>query len=1553
MFKHNHPKTERKVKNTAFDRGIFRAIQNPFGYFSKRRIRSFHHRQGIARKTSIVILTPVLLTVVGVVGYRTIFVQAASPATSVLAITQEDYIFENDDGGLTGASEGPLITATGADDSSIGTATWTSPTNVTADDGSEASVIVGFGAVSHYIKGTNFSFSIPATATITGIEARFDRRASAEDVLETESVKIVKGGTITGSDLTDDINWGTLSFPLSYGGEGELWGTTWTPTDINASNFGTVVSVTGLDLLPATAYVDYIDIEVFYDDIVDGTVQAGSQFSSPKTLANARKGERTNLRMHLKNTGDTALTATDELALFYDRNNDGFWTKVQSDTPVESGPGTGEDCAGFDGGGGSTNWYCETLIDGSGNFDFFLSAIAVHPLTGQPWVATKNNGDNDLVVARYVGSGGDCDTAIDSGGSDAWSCEVVVDGGSGDFDSLDLAFTDTGVPWISFNNSDGTTDEVSVATYVGSGGDCDDFEHSPSDGSNAWACTKIHDGGENYEGLVNSIAIDADGDPWVAFRDVEAAGDDVVVAEFVGSGGDCDTLLDGGGGSDAWECEVVFDGGESIDNNLGDGREISIGFASDGTAWLAFLDEEVNDSNIIVASRVGSGGDCSGFDDTGGVGGSNAWDCTLVYDGDEGGTGSEFEGRSLRMAFAPDGHPWISFFGYEVDGHSELVVANYVVSGGNCNSFDVAASGGSNAWQCTNVWSGNEVWDGEWSSIAFDPSGTATVAFAQQDAAGLDDLYMAKYVGSGGNCDSIDDLAGGTTAWECELVHDDAQAIAVAQLSLAYGLDGNAWISFTDDDASSADDLAIARTKFNGEITIAPSHSFVNGETLAESHADMTSATDTGNRDSADCVSASTTWNDGKYFSSENGTGLTIPIGDVTAQCSEVMWTLDTSQATPGTTYRFVIATDDAVNIGKNKWRGPSTIDEYPTLTIKGTDNDSIRYSKGFIYAQDGGCSGSSDWRCTVVDATNNTGRFTSMAFDLSGNPWISYYDPDDLNLNIAQYVGSGGNCDDSGGSDAWNCEIIDGTGSLGQHTSIAFDPSGSPWISYRASTGNDLKVANYVGSGGNCDDSGGSDAWQCTIVDATSDSGEYSSLAIGPSGDIWVSYYDNGSNDNLKVAQYVGSGGNCTSAAWECTVVDATGAVGLYTSIAVGLDGVPWVSYRDLTGTELQVAQYVGSGGNCDATGGSDAWQCTVVDTINDSSLYTSIAIDSSGNPWISYRDSTANNLKVANYVGTSGNCSSTAWDCVTVDSSETSGRYTSIAFDPSGNAWVSYVNETGDDLKVATYVGGVSGSCSSTAWDCVVVDSTGDVGWDTSIAFDPSGNPWVSYYDSTADDLNVATLNRPSTPLSNATINTPSSRNAGSGDYQYRLSSGRSNYDATGFNCSSNNDHAGYCGLLSDNGDYDSLIASNPDEAPLYGLATRFDSNATVPSMQWIGNTNLAPSTASTPGDIVMEVYRFGTTNAWEEVSRDSASSDCSTDNCVLNGIPSGTVGEYFETIDSKYWIYIRVYQVTDSFTTINFKVDAFRAQQQSSSLRHGGFFRDGELLPLNQRR
>ncbi|MEX2008140.1 MAG: hypothetical protein WD850_01460, partial [Candidatus Spechtbacterales bacterium] len=88
-------------------------------------------------------------------------------------------------------------------------------------------------------------------------------------------------------------------------------------------------------------------------------------------------------------------------------------------------------------------------------------------------------------------------------------------------------------------------------------------------------------------------------------------------------------------------------------------------------------------------------------------------------------------------------------------------------------------------------------------------------------------------------------------------------------------------------------------------------------------------------------------------------------------------------------------------------------------------------------------------------------------------------------------------------------------------------------------------------------------------------------------------------------------------------TTVDSTGSVGLFTSIAIGTDNFPVISYQDITNDDLKVVHC----GNASCTSGNTL---TTVDSTGSVGFYTSIAIGTDNFPVISYWDNTNDDLKV-----------------------------------------------------------------------------------------------------------------------------------------------------------------------------------------------------------------------------------------------------------------------------------------------------------------------------------
>ena len=168
------------------------------------------------------------------------------------------------------AAEGPNITGTGADDSAVGTNTWSNPGNITADDTSYATLFLA--GQTHYLKATNFGFSIPTDATIDGIEVGFNRSKTIGgfgDVTDEVISIVLADGSIGSEDKSAGASWNTTTFVTdTFGGSSDLWSETWAFGDINDSDFGVVLSATVFvpSESAATARVDFVEITVTYTE---------------------------------------------------------------------------------------------------------------------------------------------------------------------------------------------------------------------------------------------------------------------------------------------------------------------------------------------------------------------------------------------------------------------------------------------------------------------------------------------------------------------------------------------------------------------------------------------------------------------------------------------------------------------------------------------------------------------------------------------------------------------------------------------------------------------------------------------------------------------------------------------------------------------------------------------------------------------------------------------------------------------------------------------------------------------------------------------------------------------------------------------------------------------------------------------------------------------------------------------------------------------------------------------------------------------------------------
>ena len=169
-------------------------------------------------------------------------------------------------------------------------------------------------------------------------------------------------------------------------------------------------------------------------------------------------------------------------------------------------------------------------------------------------------------------------------------------------------------------------------------------------------------------------------------------------------------------------------------------------------------------------------------------------------------------------------------------------------------------------------------------------------------------------------------------------------------------------------------------------------------------------------------------------------------------------------------------------------------------------------------------------------------------------------------------------------------------------------------------------------------------------------------------------------------------------SSDWRIEVVDSEGPVGTWTSLALDSKGNPHISYGN---HKLKYARWTGS-----------EWS---VETVGESPFDTSIAVDSLDYPHISYHEKNTSDLKYARWNGTE-------W---TIETMETPSGSPSLVLDNNDRPHLCYVSHLG--WKYARWNG--------TEWTIEIVDSMQDVYGRPSLNLDRNGYPHITYCNAPGD--------------------------------------------------------------------------------------------------------------------------------------------------------------------------------------------------------------------------
>lgn len=349
-------------------------------------------------------------------------------------------------------------------------------------------------------------------------------------------------------------------------------------------------------------------------------------------------------------------------------------------------------------------------------------------------------------------------------------------------------------------------------------------------------------------------------------------------------------------------------------------------------------------------------------------------------------------------------------------------------------------------------------------------------------------------------------------------------------------------------------------------------------------------------------------------------------------------------------------------------------------------------------------------------DTGSGVGRQASLELDAGGNPVVSYIGGGDLKLL---------HCDDPDcAGEGESIAVAAPDGDFPDSTSLALDGSGNPVVAHQM-----LGCCIVELMVTHCNDANCSGGDESTVP--TDNTGGFIccvSLALDASGDPVVAYQVKDGGFRLTVLHC--GDPNCTTG--NSIEIPDTTATGFYASLVLDTSGNPVISYINfsdfMAGPGLKLV-------HCNDPDCSGRNESVVVVDPGEDFEYTSLRLDSSGNPVIAYYDTFSDNLKIAHC--NDPNCAGADESIQAPDTDGNVGAYPSLALDAAGNPVVSYCifpssnSNTCDDLKVMHCN---DANCAGSNEIIRTPDRFGNSGAYTSLELDAAGNPVISYCQGTA---------------------------------------------------------------------------------------------------------------------------------------------------------------------------------------------------------------------------
>lgn len=179
---------------------------------------------------------------------------------------------------------------------------WSLPERILSDNGLYSSTDISYGKKSQALLANDFRLKIPTGSKILQIVIAIDRKASSTTVRDREIYLMLNDQQISENLAVTNTSWPLIEtkkiYAIDVGSHGwanplfefqvppqKIWNLDdLDPNDLNDSNFGVSLSIENTSNVKAIARVDYISVQVIYEDLVHGIVRIstdGAKFVGP------------------------------------------------------------------------------------------------------------------------------------------------------------------------------------------------------------------------------------------------------------------------------------------------------------------------------------------------------------------------------------------------------------------------------------------------------------------------------------------------------------------------------------------------------------------------------------------------------------------------------------------------------------------------------------------------------------------------------------------------------------------------------------------------------------------------------------------------------------------------------------------------------------------------------------------------------------------------------------------------------------------------------------------------------------------------------------------------------------------------------------------------------------------------------------------------------------------------------------------------------------------------------------------------------------------------